>query len=145
MSVTAMQSKKQCDSLLAAAGADTLVVINFWASWAPSCEQMNLVTVELSKKFTWATFLTVEAEKLHEISEGYSIDSVPTILLLKGGKELARLTGADVPTLAAKVELAAGPPPAGGVPPASGAASSPEDLNVRLGKLVSASQVVLFM
>ena len=60
MAVTVVTSKVQCDALVAANAG--LVAINFWASWAPSCEQMNLVTTELAKKYTHAAFLSVSGQ-----------------------------------------------------------------------------------
>ena len=56
----------------------------------------------------------------------------------QAGKEVERLTGADVPALAGRIDSLAGPPPAGAAP-------AGEDLDAKLGRLVSKSPVVLFM
>ncbi|OXB82538.1 UNVERIFIED_CONTAM: hypothetical protein H355_005793 [Colinus virginianus] len=60
-----------------------LVVVHFWAPWAPQCAQMNEVMAALAKEHTQVTFVQLEAEAVPEVSEKYEISSVPTFLFFK--------------------------------------------------------------
>lgn len=40
--------------------SDTVHVLNFWASWAEPCQQMNEVFAELATKFPALQFLNVK-------------------------------------------------------------------------------------
>ena len=127
-----------------AASAANLVVVNFWADWAAACQQMSAVAGALRAKYPQVTFLNVEAEKVFELSEAHAVESVPTFVLLQGGQEVGRITGADVPGLTSKVETLAGAP-AGTGGTAAAAATPAEDLDTKLKRLVAQHDVMLFM
>ncbi|NXB72924.1 GLRX3 protein, partial [Donacobius atricapilla] len=113
----------------------TLVVVHFWASWAPQCAQMNEVMEALAREHSQVTFVQLEAEAVPEVSEKYGISSVPTFLFFKGSQNVDRLDGAHAPQLAQKVQrLSAGP-----------AGAAPDLLHARLQELVSAAPCMLFM
>lgn len=40
----------------------SLVVVHFWAPWAPQCAQMNEVMATLAKEHTHVTFVTVSPQ-----------------------------------------------------------------------------------
>nr|XP_012998748.1 glutaredoxin-3 [Cavia porcellus] len=63
--------------------AKSLLVVHFWAPWAPQCVQMNDVMAELAKEHPQVSFVKLEAEAVPEISEKYEISSVPTFLFFK--------------------------------------------------------------
>ncbi|KAJ7423230.1 glutaredoxin 3 [Willisornis vidua] len=81
----------------------SLVVVHFWAPWAPQCAQMNEVMAALAKEHTQVTFVQLEAEAVPEVSEKYEISSVPTFLFfkeqikeLRGGTTVVELLGGTV-------------------------------------------------
>ncbi|KAH0623648.1 hypothetical protein JD844_006630 [Phrynosoma platyrhinos] len=118
-----------------------LVVVHFWAPWAPQCVQMNTVMAELAKEHPRVTFVKLEAEAVPEVSEKYEITSVPTFLFFKNSQKIDRLDGAHAPELTKKVQRHASSVT---VPPNSND-SSKEDLNARLKKLTNAAPCMLFM
>ncbi|XP_041317049.1 glutaredoxin-3 [Pyrgilauda ruficollis] len=61
----------------------SLVVVHFWAPWAPQCAQMNEVMAALAREHSQVTFVQLEAEAVPEVSEKYGISSVPTFLFFK--------------------------------------------------------------
>ncbi|XP_014672087.1 PREDICTED: glutaredoxin 3-like [Priapulus caudatus] len=119
-----------------------LLVVHFWASWAPQCEQMNEVLEELAKdpKLSCIQFVKAEAEALPELSVQYKVAAVPTFIFTKGGAAIDRLDGAHAPELTKKAKALAG---SGGysAPPAP----SKEDLNTRIKKLVNSAPCMVFM
>ena len=143
VAMTEVASVAQFEAQVAGAGAG-LVVVNFWADWAAACQQMSAVAVALRAKYPQVTFLNVEAEKVFELSEAHAVESVPTFVLLTAGKEVGRVTGADVPGLTSKVEALAGAP-AGTGGAAAAAAAPAEDLDAKLKRLVAQHDVMLFM
>ncbi|XP_043850116.1 LOW QUALITY PROTEIN: glutaredoxin-3-like [Dromiciops gliroides] len=116
--------------------ARSLVVIHFWAPWAPHYAQMNNVMQELAKKHPQVAFVKLEAEAVPEVSEKYEINSVPIFLLFK----VDRLDGSQAPELTRKVECQVS---SSALP--WGLLSSKEDLNLWLKKLTNAAPCMLFM
>ncbi|NXA17838.1 GLRX3 protein, partial [Ibidorhyncha struthersii] len=119
----------------------SLVVVHFWAPWAPQCAQMNEVMAALAKEHTQVTFVKLEAEAVPEVSEKYGISSVPTFLFFKNSQKVDRLDGAHAPELTKKVQRHAS---SSSVSSGSND-SAKEDLNVRLKKLINAAPCMLFM
>nr|XP_009484894.1 PREDICTED: glutaredoxin-3 [Pelecanus crispus] len=119
----------------------SLVVVHFWAPWAPQCAQMNEVMAALAKEHTQVTFVKLEAEAVPEVSEKYGISSVPTFLFFKNSQKVDRLDGAHAPELTKKVQRHASSSSVS----AGSNDSSKEDLNVRLKKLINAAPCMLFM
>ncbi|XP_075011404.1 glutaredoxin-3 isoform X3 [Calonectris borealis] len=119
----------------------SLVVVHFWAPWAPQCAQMNEVMAALAKEHTQVTFVKLEAEAVPEVSEKYGISSVPTFLFFKNAQKVDRLDGAHAPELTKKVQRHASSSSVS----AGSNDSAKEDLNVRLKKLINAAPCMLFM
>uniref|UniRef100_A0A8C9JEL3 Glutaredoxin 3 n=1 Tax=Panthera tigris altaica TaxID=74533 RepID=A0A8C9JEL3_PANTA len=119
----------------------SLLVVHFWAPWAPQCAQMNDVMAELAKEHPQVSFVKLEAEAVPEVSEKYEISSVPTFLFFKNSQKIDRLDGAHAPELTKKVQRHAS---SGSFPP-SGNEHPKEDLNLRLKKLTHAAPCMLFM
>jgi len=128
-------------------------LINFWASWASPCAQMNTVVEELSKKYPQALVLQVEAEEQADIAESFDIEAVPTFLILQGHKLLARIPGADAQQLTNSMEKFVKPTQSvvplsstHKLPPAPASKDEEkEKLNDRLKALMNKDRVMLFM
>ncbi|EJF59136.1 glutaredoxin [Dichomitus squalens LYAD-421 SS1] len=129
-------------------------LINFWAPWAEPCKQMNEVVLELAKKYPQILVLQVEAEDQADIAESFDVEAVPTFVILRGHTLLSRISGADAPKLTSEIAKHTAPPSS--IKPQSTTdrapasapehdAETPEQLNARLKKLMTQSDVVLFM
>jgi len=120
-----------------------LVVVHFMADWAPQCGQMNDVMKELNslQQLKDVTFATVMAEDLSEVSMKYSIAAVPSFLLIREGKLLDRIEGANAAELTTKVKTQAAKTSLVSTTPSAPA----QDLNTRLKNLINSAKCILFM
>ncbi|KAK4514874.1 uncharacterized protein ATC70_002480 [Mucor velutinosus] len=128
---------------------DTVYVLNFWASWAEPCQQMNEVFAELAGKFPALQFLKIEAEEYPDISETFEISAVPTFIVLKGGKIAEQIEGAKAAELTnAVAKHAKGVLNKFANSAAAGTdngAKPVKDLNARLKALVNSAPVMIFI
>ncbi|KAI9352312.1 glutaredoxin-3 [Zopfochytrium polystomum] len=130
--------------------ATITTAVNFGASWAPQCADMNQVFDELSRKFPALQFLKVEAEDLPEVSEEFEVAAVPTFVIIRNKKVVDKVEGANAPLLTTLVEkhakaAATVAKPAPPAQPETPKKSTPEQLQARLKTLVSSQPVMLFM
>mmetsp|Transcript_11100 Transcript_11100/g.12209 ORF Transcript_11100/g.12209 Transcript_11100/m.12209 type:complete len:213 (-) Transcript_11100:83-721(-) len=79
------------------------IIINFWAEWSKPSKQMNAVFEQLAKNHPSIKFVTVEAEEVGEVTEKYSVESVPAFIFLTSGKQVNKVIGANPQDLSARV------------------------------------------
>jgi len=53
----------------------------------------------------------VDVDEVPDVSQHYGVSALPTFLIFKNGKEVARIQGADEAALRAALEKAGAPPP----------------------------------
>ncbi|MBS3082825.1 thioredoxin fold domain-containing protein [Candidatus Pacearchaeota archaeon] len=70
------------------------VVIDFYAEWCGSCKAVSKVIADLEGDLSSAIkFCELDLGKVNSFMSKYNITSLPTILLMKDGKEVARRNG----------------------------------------------------
>ena len=86
------------------------VVVDFWAEWCGPCKMMAPVLDELAHEYDGKIrFVKVNTDENYESAARYGIQSIPTLVIFRGGREVNRLIGfAPKPQLKRQIERALG-------------------------------------
>ena len=77
------------------ANSEIPVVVDFWAPWCGPCLQMAPAFEEAALAMPLqAQFVKVNTEEQQTLGSQYNIQSIPTLIVFKNGKEVDRLSGA---------------------------------------------------
>ena len=81
-----------------------LVLADFFSSTCGPCKMLSFVLADVDKTGgDKATILTVDFDKNKELVEEYEVSGYPTLILMKDGKELKRLSGLQQKPLIVKM------------------------------------------
>lgn len=71
------------------------VVVDFWAGWCGPCKMMAPAYADASNELkTTAVLAKLNTETAQQASARFQIRSIPTMIVFKDGKEVARQSGA---------------------------------------------------
>lgn len=74
--------------------ANSVVIVDFWATWCGPCKMLGPVFEELSKDYEGKIkFVKANTDETKKWSSEFSVMSIPCIVILKNGKEVGRLVG----------------------------------------------------
>ncbi|KAI0010988.1 thioredoxin-like protein [Xylariaceae sp. FL0662B] len=147
--------------------SSTLLIISFHAPWAAPCSQMATVLKTLASEYPvtdplTTSWVSINAEELSDISETYDVTAVPYLVLQRNDQVLEAVSGSSAVKVRTAIEThakkagtgvapttngtaAAKPPVAAEVESEADPAKAKEELFKRLGELVKAAPVMLFM
>uniref|UniRef100_A0A0K0DRA9 Thioredoxin n=1 Tax=Angiostrongylus cantonensis TaxID=6313 RepID=A0A0K0DRA9_ANGCA len=86
-------------SKINSADLNHLFVVDFFADWCGPCRVIAPLFEQFSGRFTNATFLKVNVDYSPDISRHYGVRAMPTFVLIKKGKEMERIQGANLQAL----------------------------------------------
>ena len=77
----------------AAVEAAPLAMVDFWASWCGPCMMLAPVMEALEPEVPGVKFCKVNVDDERDLAMEFQIESIPTLLCVKGGKAVKRLVG----------------------------------------------------
>ncbi len=85
--------KELTSANFAAETAQGLTVVDFWASWCGPCRLLSPIVEELAGEMTDVNFAKVNVDDEPDLANQYGINAIPTLVLLKGGAQVAQSVG----------------------------------------------------
>lgn len=70
------------------------VLVDLWAEWCGPCKMIAPMLDELDAERKDVKFVKVNIDDNPKTPDNYGVRSIPTLLLFKGGEEIARQVGA---------------------------------------------------
>lgn len=70
-----------------------VVLVDFFASWCGPCKMQSPVLEELKEDRSDVKVVKIDVDQETEIARLYGVMSIPTLILFKDGKEVAKNVG----------------------------------------------------
>ena len=155
-----IETASEWEAHLASLPPSTLLIVSFYANWAGPCKPMAAVLEALASKYPvtnppTTSWVALDAESLDDVCDLYGVTAVPFLVLLRNGQVVETVSGNRPVQVREAIERHANPDAspaanASAAPAAAAAeetdpAKAKEELFRRLGDLVKAAPVMLFM
>lgn len=80
----------------AVASADKPIVVDFWAPWCVPCRMTKPILEKLAQEYNaQVQFLAINADESRDVLGHFQVIGIPTVLTLRGGEVVGRVTGAQ--------------------------------------------------
>ena len=73
---------------------EVLTIVDFWASWCQPCLMMAPQFKAAAQQLPQVVFAKIQTDQYEQAAAPYNIRSLPTMVAFRGGKEVARQSGA---------------------------------------------------
>lgn len=74
--------------------SDRTVLLDFWASWCGPCRMVSPVVDEIADERSDILVGKVNVDEQRELAAQFGVMSIPTLVVIKNGKEVQRSVGA---------------------------------------------------
>lgn len=73
----------------------TLAVIDFWATWCGPCQRLSPIIESVAAEYEGRAIVgKYNVENNEELTERFGVRNIPTVLFIKDGEVLERVSGA---------------------------------------------------
>ena len=69
------------------------IALYFYASWMPYHKKMMIMIDKMEQKHKDIAFLAIDTDHFKGLCRRFSIDSIPTVLIMSNGEEAKRING----------------------------------------------------
>jgi thioredoxin 1 len=69
------------------------VLLDFWATWCAPCKALKPTLEKFSEENTDVTVVAADVDQTREFVDHFGVSAVPTLILVKNGEEVKRITG----------------------------------------------------
>ncbi len=73
--------------------AEQTVLLDFWADWCGPCMMLSPIVDEVAEENGSITVGKVNVDDAPELAQAYGVSSIPTLVVVKNGKEVNRSIG----------------------------------------------------
>lgn len=73
--------------------SSNVVLADFYADWCGPCQMLAPVLDKIAEDYPQITVAKINTDKEQELALNFGIESIPTLLLFKGGKLVSKATG----------------------------------------------------
>ena len=70
-----------------------ITFVDFFANWCGPCKMLSPIVDEVSNEINDVKFIKVDVDKSPDIAQTYGIMSIPTLIIFKEGKPVAKQMG----------------------------------------------------
>ena len=70
-----------------------IVLVDFYATWCGPCKMQSPIIDSLKEERSDIKVIKVDVDKEEDVARTYGIMSIPTLMLFKDGKEVAKNVG----------------------------------------------------
>ena len=83
-------NKQELDNII---NSNERVIVDFWAPWCGPCRMLSAVIESYANSHPEISIAKVNVDESKELAAEYDIQSLPTLILFKNGKEITSRCG----------------------------------------------------